>query len=299
MASKGMSMELITVLVIILASTIVILFSYAKISEFVNSKSDTEICKTSVELRAKSKVLGIDLLKIPINCPESKPIQVKNKGDWKTETKKELAGAMYDCWYQFGEGKLDFLDEYDFGDYNQRCYICSSFVFDKELSKETIEKFDIYLTENGYTSYLYGETNKTVEQKDLQNQLSGMYGNIYTNKPLYVLFVADRDWDDWRQQLKQGVNAGIIGCGAGGLVGGKIGIIGGVGGIATGAAIGCIGGGIVSGITFGYLRQNLYVPYLYLTNSDEVALKCSNPSSKYWKERYASEGYDTEFLGGG
>ena len=91
--------------------------------------SDREACRTSVLLKSQSKILGKPMYE-ELNC-KTEVHEIKTTD--KEEIYKFMTYRMYDCWYQFGEGKKDFLDNYDFGNSDEWCNICSRIDFDENV----------------------------------------------------------------------------------------------------------------------------------------------------------------------
>jgi len=109
-------MEKETLVLLILA--LVFLVWYVFFSDVYRLSTDQSAsvvtCKASVEKNAKLHLRGIEF-PTSVNCPaESLAIT-----DVKTANEK-IANSMYDCWYKFGEGKLNlFRDEATF------CSVCT------------------------------------------------------------------------------------------------------------------------------------------------------------------------------
>ncbi len=268
MDSKGMSMVLVVSLIILLASTIVIYSSVGNIMGIFKSSSDMEACRQSVELRANAKLMGFDLINSPLNCKQQKTIEIKDKRKWEDTTKEDLANRMHDCWYMYGEGKFDFLGDYDFNfGSEKKCYVCSSMIFEDSLKTEKISGFDNYLIENGEANFLFGKDYS-------ENAIKQLYSSISTSRPLHIIFVAEKT-DDFFNTLLTKESAGVFisGCYIGGRVGLLAGSCTGAGALVSGAA-GCVGGGLVSSGSYSYIRKTGYVPYLYLTNLEDVNKIC-------------------------
>ncbi len=256
MKKRG-AIDLTIILIILVVSAIVIGFSIGKIIDFMSAKSDIERCKLSVESRANAKqITGMDLFAIQIKCPPTNPIIIKEKSGYEDDAKMEISDAMYDCWYKFGEGKLDFLDEDDFGSGDSKCYLCSSIVFGDELKGKTLSGLDKYLIDNGYASYLWG--------KDYDSSTLSIYNSIPMNKPVYIMFVASKN----RDLVKNLKSAPWFFGGACAL------------GFVVGAGPwGCAAGGVVASSMYTYFARTEYVAYLSLSNSDSVNQFCQSGAS--------------------
>jgi hypothetical protein len=177
--SKSRSAELTTqqivLLIILIVSFIVILIFIF----FLNPGETTskEICHNSVILKARSIGLAgeIDCKTIYVcisaggkcqgfNSDAERKVQLKG-----TEMEKEdavmkaIAEEMSDCWWMFGEGKINYGST---GGTSVKCALCSIIVFDDKIQKEVpkIEyiKFYEYLERAKkddkitYLTYIYG-----------------------------------------------------------------------------------------------------------------------------------------------
>ena len=144
----------IVLIVILLVSFIVILFLLFRLD--LGKESDKEICHNSVVMRSAS----ISKEAIPLKCSRtyiclskdgscermSSPDVKKVKTE--EEIYKVLAEEMADCWWMFGEGKLDYIGK-DFFLRDNYCSICSQVGFDDSITEingvgETISKDNLY-----------------------------------------------------------------------------------------------------------------------------------------------------------
>jgi hypothetical protein len=124
----------------------------------------------------------------------------------KVETKEEvydtLAEKMADCWWMFGEGKIDYVGK-DFFTKDNYCSICYQIGFDESLKEikgigEEISKDDLfeYLSkkqmpdkEITYTEYFFG-TNDIQRLKSEISQDKGVqatFGTINLDKQHFIL----------------------------------------------------------------------------------------------------------------
>ncbi len=114
--SKGeLTTSQIVTIVILIMSFVVILFFIYQLG--FKETSQKEICKNSVELKAKD-ILGVSSLNCHSEyfcltrgekCSEDTSVKVikTNKDE---ETAKDIGNAMSDCWWQYGGGRLNFVD---------------------------------------------------------------------------------------------------------------------------------------------------------------------------------------------
>ncbi|MBU0930126.1 MAG: hypothetical protein KJ623_03565, partial [Nanoarchaeota archaeon] len=119
MSRKAISEETLTYLIIAVVGLIIMAWATTSIADTIKSTTDKEACRASVELKAQT------ILKIPVggNVPlkcKSQELKITDKNQEKM--KETIANAMYDCWYQYGEGKIDFIKL--FSNTAVECYIC-------------------------------------------------------------------------------------------------------------------------------------------------------------------------------
>ena len=84
----------------------------------------------------------------------------------KDEVLKAIADEMADCWWMFGEGKVDYIGSYFGGD--SHCAVCSRIKFDEKIQDKikeiTYSELYDYMkthqsshdTSQSYLKYLYG-----------------------------------------------------------------------------------------------------------------------------------------------
>lgn len=191
-----MTTQQIVILVVLIASFAVILLFFSKLN--FGSESQKEVCHNSVIMRAKTPGEMV-----PLNCQrEYVCISMKNSCDkmtnakvYKVKTEDEvydvLANELADCWWMFGEGKVDYVGKDTLpGLY---CSLCSQIAFDNSTKEifggETFEKIRLhdYMANvertNGesYSEYLYG----TNDLEDVSGGLS--FGEINLSKNYYAM----------------------------------------------------------------------------------------------------------------
>ena len=167
----------IVFLIILIMSFAIILFFIFRLN--LGAASNKEICHNSVALFERSKLAGeIDLFG-RLNCKTNYDCisrgekckdfsaDVFSKVLTKEELFKSLANEMSDCWWMFGEGKIDYLGATDF---DSQCAICSMVRFGDKISEEypngiSGEEFYNYLIKEKkdetqtYFQYIYGKEN--------------------------------------------------------------------------------------------------------------------------------------------
>ena len=209
MKKKGeLTTQQIVMLIILITSFAVILFLLFRLN--LGKETDKEICHNSVVMRGNS-VLPKDA--VSLNCktkylcitedgtcegltkPEIKKVKEK------TEVYKILADEMADCWWMFGEGKVNYVGS-DFS-HNNYCSICSQVVFDnslkkiKEIKNGKISKDELYeyLSETNmgeekitYSEYLLGTNDiKSIKQEFFEKKGVDSFGSIEIDKPYFVV----------------------------------------------------------------------------------------------------------------
>jgi len=199
-----LSTQQIVLIIILITSFIVILFFLFRLS--IGEKSEEQLCHNSV--LQKASVFS----DAPLQCYRNyvcitkdgscegliKPEKIKVKSS--DEVYKALADEMADCWWMFGEGKVDYVGN-DFTK-NNYCSICSQIYFDdsleslegvenKKISKDEIYDYltkGNYSKEQTYSQYLFGTNNiEALKQEALQKQGAGTFGNIEIGKQFFVV----------------------------------------------------------------------------------------------------------------
>ena len=159
----------IVMIIILITSFIIVLFLLFRLN--LGETTSKEICHNSVVLKEKSGILAGPLdcrtnylcISGGKNCEEiSATSTIKVDPDNKNETMKALADEMSDCWWMFGEGKIDYADRGTFT--RTACSICSIVEFDErlqEMDSISYEEFYDYLRTTPktktqtYIQYLY------------------------------------------------------------------------------------------------------------------------------------------------
>jgi len=179
--------QLVT-LIILITSFAIILFLLYRLN--LGETSEKEICHNSVILQSKTKGIAG-----PLNCKTnyvcisgkgecenfnpSKTINIDlTKKSARNEIMKAIAEEMADCWWMFGEGKVNYVGT----EITQfHCPICSVIKFDKNIQKnENIQTIDYqsfynYLIqtkkENKETYFQYLYHSNSIEKITSENQL--------------------------------------------------------------------------------------------------------------------------------
>lgn len=198
----------IVLLIILLISFIVILFLLFKLD--IGKKSDSEICHNSVVSRGSS-VIPTDA--VPLKCSRTYICLTKD-GSCESMTKPEikkvatkdevynvLAEEMADCWWMFGEGKINYVSSTMTK--NNYCSICSQLFFDDSLNEidginGEISKDEFYnylsLTnvpdkEMTYSQYMLGTNDVNSLKEELSSQAGKevSFGTIKIGEQYFVV----------------------------------------------------------------------------------------------------------------
>ncbi|MCX8193808.1 MAG: hypothetical protein N3G19_00360 [Candidatus Pacearchaeota archaeon] len=142
---KGATVQSMLIGIIIVLLTAAILFFFFKALPY-KETVDKEACRNSVVLRNNAilKGEGLALEIIPLNCKTQEIIISSNNEAF---IQREIANAMYDCWWMLGEGKMDFFPESGWKDLGvpglgtskANCIICSTIKFDDNAKGKRID----------------------------------------------------------------------------------------------------------------------------------------------------------------
>jgi len=237
--------EQIVILIILIVSFAVLLFFLYKLN--LGKTTSKEVCHNSVMLKSST----ISKLKetVSLNCDRSyicitedsdgckemyKPeiVEVKNLD----EIYQKLADEMANCWWMFGEGRVDYIGE-DFFIKDNYCSVCSQILFDtslnniKGIDEEKISKDNLYDymsktklpgKEITYLEYIFGTTeiSQLKQLASQQSNLEGTFGDIEVGKQYFnVMGITSEVGIGWK--IAGGVVI-VIGLGTGFLFPGLI-----------------------------------------------------------------------------
>jgi hypothetical protein len=188
--------QLVTIIVLIV-SFIIILFLIFRLN--LGETTNKEICHNSVLLKNQNKLTSGPLdcrtnylcISEGADCGGTQTSKVEAKT--RNETLKALAEEMSDCWWQFGEGKIDYASGGAFG--NAACSICSIVKFDGRAQTEnpiSYEEFYGYLRttqKEGAQSYLqYLYSTNALESIREEFYIEGyLNGNLDLEKSYFIL----------------------------------------------------------------------------------------------------------------
>jgi hypothetical protein len=170
----ALTTQQIVILIILITSFLVIMYFLFRLS--FQEEADKEVCHQSVILRGNAIIAKES---IPLNCKtnyvcitadgscEDLPYYTyKRTVDDKKETNLVLAEEMADCWWMFGEGKINYVSDTFFK--NLYCSICSQIEFDdsmkeiftngiidKDLLYKTLQEEKMPGQDISYSEYLF------------------------------------------------------------------------------------------------------------------------------------------------
>jgi len=277
----------IVILIILIVSFVIILFLLFRLN--LGKTTQEDVCHNSVVTRGAGVLPGES---IPLNC-KTEYICLSKDGSCegmtspqiiKVRTVKEvysaLAEKMADCWWMFGEGKLNYVGK----TFNEQlyCSLCSIVSFDNSLDmfdnrEVSQEEFYNYLAETKmsenditYLDYLYGLKNAQAIKETLDSGQAN-FGKINLNNQHFIVMGIFSDVGVWKW-------AGIA-AGAGALIGVAF-VTGGASipfsvAIVSGAVGGGAGGYFIGTVVKGESGHDYLSPTIIEANSaDYNKLKC-------------------------
>jgi len=286
MKKKGMMASTLGRLILILVIALILIVFIGKVTLFGKERSDVEICRLSVLAASKSKIVGKPLVE-SIQC-ETRDIEINEKGIYKNNKKIEtfrnlgvsegksdaenkiknlIANELYNCWYQFGEGKFNVFD--DWNGQTIKCFLCSDINF-----KEIYSTFpSIDLTEFMAETKI-PNTDKTYFQYigvDPENIGQVRY-IIDTSKSYSVIFSISK-WSSFGQAWALEGGGAVVGAVAGAKIGAALGTIVPGAGTAVGAGVGgIIGAG--AGTILHFMHTDEWATTLLLEESKNLPNFC-------------------------
>ena len=212
---KGeLTTQQIVLLIILITSFVVVLFFLFRLD--LGKESKREICHNSVIMKGNSVLPGES---VSLKC-NREYVCITEDGTCEGLTNPEkfkvgsveeiyqvLADKMADCWWMFGEGKIDYIGESELVSQNY-CSICSQILFDDSLKnleevEDKISKDELYsyLSEQDYREgetykeYIFGDLNLEEFKQELSNEAnSGIsFGTIDIGKQYYVVMGINSD----------------------------------------------------------------------------------------------------------
>lgn len=222
MKKKGeMTTQQIVMLIILIASFAVLLFFLVRLN--LGEESEKDVCHNSVVTRGSSVVpTGA----VPLDCSRTYVCiskdgsceKMTNPQIRKVSNKEDIYGVlaeeMRDCWWMYGEGKVDYIGSELITD--KYCSICSQIAFDDsvmEIIKEgSFDKREFYQhlilknmtgTEKKYSEYLYRTNN-------ISQIYSGEFGSVNLDDTYYIMMAITSKTDVTSWGIIGGVAVGAI-----------------------------------------------------------------------------------------
>jgi hypothetical protein len=249
------SQQIVTLVILITGFIIILFFFYA-----LNLKSgvDKESCRNSVILRGTTVGESVQLrcktqdvcLSMGGKCTGAGKDVVTIGIENKEGLKEELSNLMYDCWYQMGEGKVDYLPA-GFGSERNYCAICNRIYTDDNLKKNpeiatlSVKEFYTYLAERrapgkdvSMLYYLHGATSLDEIFQSLGEKSNINYNFAYPQGYVLTTSLAKEGWG------KTLIAAGAVGTLA------VASVLTGGGALVTALIAGTAAGGAAGGIGF-------------------------------------------------
>lgn len=255
---KGeLTTQQIVMLVILITSFVIILVFMFLLD--LGETTNEQLCHNSVATRGSSVIpsgsIPLDCRTTYVcltedgSCERMTNPEVKKVGN-KLEVYKILAEEMAQCWWMFGEGKINYVGD-DFT-HNNYCSICNQVGFDDSVQGilgKSLDKDDFYdylkATEKSggvsYSDYLFGRGKLEELESELSKKGSVSFGEIDLDKQSYIVMGIISEVDGWVSTLA-GIGAGV------GIVIGTVTTGGVFGYVVAGALVGGAGGFIGDGV---------------------------------------------------
>lgn len=275
---KGMMETIVKAIPVLVIAGILFYVIYLIFSAS-GSAVDREVCRDWVLLKAQSKILGKPLVGENSPC-KTEIIEIKKTDEY--EIKQDIANEMYDCWYQFGEGKKDFLSDWEWFKGDNWCFICSKIDFSEKVQNEIPEVIDFSDFLATESMPLHGEKTFFEYFYDAGEEISvdDFPVNLDTSDPLYVVFFADKKASTANYirgtipTLALPIGACVVSVVAAVVSGGTLSPVAGVvcskAGIITAAVVGTAAGGV-----YMVSHKDHFASALYVGNSEEIIEVCN------------------------
>lgn len=218
-------------IILVIAAFLIIILLVIRFN-FTKSIGDN-VCRASISLQAKGGIIGgIANNAFSANCKTNyvcisggkkclgiNPTEtIKVDASDKNEIMKAIADEMVDCWWAYGEGKMNFVEGAAFS-YTRKCAVCSKIVFDKSIQekypegisykdfynfllvakKSSFETYSQYLYNTIYLDNIQLALEKTTAQKTFPHVKSYLYSpdktfrNIGFSEPNYLIIASMKD----------------------------------------------------------------------------------------------------------
>lgn len=287
------SSQLVTIIILIVSFAVILIFFY-----MFNFKGEVskESCRNSVQMRGTALSKSVVQLQCETkdvcfsktnNCDSAKKGTEIIKIVDKPALLNELGNLMYDCWWQYGEGKVDYRAA-GIGDSESYCGMCNVVKFDSSIRNSpglnSVSLSELYISlqnrqvpnkDMNYLQYLYG-LNDISSVRDSLKAISTEH-NIQIDIDSQQLDFTQGNLALITSLTKSGWALPAIGGAAGGAAGTAIGYFASV--AAFGGPVGWVVGGVgAAGVAIGgtiayYSSDNnlkYMPPTFYKYDSDEL-----------------------------
>jgi len=237
-AKKGLTTEAVGVLALFAVSLLILLLVFGgKIWPSISPAGLHEMCKQSVYLHAGKP---LEAFRGSIKCvPEHITIDESLSSEKGQEAAKaRMAKAMYDCWDDYGQGKLDL-----FARQNVYCGMCSYIDFGDKKGKitgltEYLGKTSVPYKEISFLDYLSGyETphfRDYLENPALYNSKEGGAAvEISDTSKRWATMIIYARGEDSMNRIKDLLSPNVAGSGGREIGAASVGVIGGAAGAAA------------------------------------------------------------------
>jgi hypothetical protein len=227
---KGeLTTQQIVLLIILILSFAIILYFLFQLN--LGKESEKEICHNSVVLRGNT---GLAKEGFNLNCKREYVCITKDgsceqmtsptleKVKSVDEVYEVLANEMADCWWMFGEGKVDYVGK-DFFKKDNYCSICSQVAFDDSLKEEigneiSKDEFYKYLSETNisqdqtYAEYLFKTNDISELKRQSSEDESATFGTIELDKQYFNVMgiTSELKGTFWKGVIGAAVGIGIV-----------------------------------------------------------------------------------------
>lgn len=247
---------LVGILLLILMGGIILYFTLRHLSPLYTETIDKEACHMSVMARDNALLKGTHWTPeiLPLNC---KTQEIKISSTNEEFIKREIANAMYDCWWTLGEGKADFFRDVSWWDIKNplgiekaNCIICSTLQFEGGAKNRQLD-IQAYLEQTKIPQKNITYLNYFLEQADAKKFPGDIKAPVLnTGEDYAIVFMAMKGPEIKKTLIESGATGAVSFMIAGTVAGTAIGAFGGPIGAAGGAIIGTIGG-LIQGLVIG------------------------------------------------
>lgn len=208
--------------VVLITITMVVLLGLGKIIvDFIQDSASNESCRNSVILSANIKSVVSGQKTVNLNCPTQ---QIEIVSTDLSKVKRQLADELYQCYWKFGEGKVDPFSEWG-DDTKNVCAVCSVILFSDSVQNKvgTVNGFSKYLVETTIpqsTQTYYERMNSGISLTEQDKRaIISVEDTIDTSRKYATVFVINRQ-DSWSEFFEYtGIGATVGGTSAALLVG--------------------------------------------------------------------------------